>query len=345
MSYNMLHGLVTRKNNQRQIAKKLVITSANAIVEERFVNVGGIEQWVSIRGEDHNNPVILIVHGGPASTYGIMSHLIRSCEKHFTVVQWDQRGAGRTLRKNGVDGSGKLTFERLVSDGIELSEYLINHLGKEKLILIGSSVGSITGVMMVSKRPELFYAYVGTEQVSPDGRTLSYQLTYESLRQSGNSKSVHEMESIGSDGSKWSRKDFDRMNKITMEANHQVPNMVTDIILPAMMSTPNFSLLDLMDIAKGMRFSIDQLYDELLACDLCAVGLTFNIPFFIFQGEGDWIAPAAAAQKYLDLISAPHKEMILIKQAGHLAMFANPDQFLQELMSRVRPLAMTSAKV
>ncbi|MEP6984848.1 MAG: alpha/beta hydrolase [Chloroflexota bacterium] len=337
----MLQGLITRKHNQRQIAKKLVITSANAIVEERFVKVGGIEQWISIRGEDRNNPVLLIVHGGPASTYGIMSHLIRSWEKYFTIVQWDQRGAGRTFRKNGVNGSGKLTFERLVSDGIELTEYLINHLGKEKLILIGSSVGSITGVMMVSKRPELFYAYVGTEQVSPDGGKLSYQLTRDGLRQSGDSKSLHEMERIGPDGSKWSRKDFDRMNKITMNANHQVPNMVTDIILPAMMSTPNFSLFDLMDIAKGMSFSIDQLYDELITFDLYKVGLTFNIPFFIFQGDGDWIAPAAAAQKYLDLISAPHKEMILIKHAGHLAMFANPDQFLKELTSRVGPLAMT----
>jgi hypothetical protein len=30
-----------------------------------FVSLGGLEQWISIRGEDRSNPVLHVVHGGP----------------------------------------------------------------------------------------------------------------------------------------------------------------------------------------------------------------------------------------------------------------------------------------
>ncbi|MEO8611567.1 MAG: alpha/beta hydrolase [Chloroflexota bacterium] len=339
---NMIRTLVMRKFSQRKIAPNMVINTPNGIVEEQFIPIGGIEQWISIRGENRHNPVLLIVHGGPGSTYGVLSPLLRSWEKCFTVVQWDQRGAGHTFRKNSKKGSGKLTFERLVDDGIEVSEYLKTHLCQEKIILIGSSVGSVIGVMMAHNRPDLFYVYVGTEQVSPDGYALAYQMTLDGYRNAGNTKAVREVERIGSHFATLSRKDFDRMNKLTVSANRQVPHMITDVMLPAMLTAPGYSLRDLSDIIRGINFSLDQLFDELMAVDLLNLGLNFNLPFFIFQGEGDWLAPPVAAQAYLDRINAPCKAMVLIQGAGHLAMFANPGQFLHELLHRVRPLAVAT---
>jgi hypothetical protein len=78
------------------------IATANGIDEARYVPVGGGEQYISIRGEDRANPVILFLHGGPGDATNPWGYLaFRSWLKHFTVVQWDQRGAGRTLRKSG----------------------------------------------------------------------------------------------------------------------------------------------------------------------------------------------------------------------------------------------------
>src|SRR5262245_14493007 len=125
---SLMTTLITRYSTRRKLAKSLTITSPNGIDEHGFVCIGGIEQWISIRGEDRSNPVLLLVHGGPGSIYSIFTPLLRFWEPHFTIVQWDQRGAGKTFRRNGKVGSGELTLDRLARDGIELAEYLRAYL-------------------------------------------------------------------------------------------------------------------------------------------------------------------------------------------------------------------------
>ncbi|WP_233713494.1 alpha/beta fold hydrolase [Lederbergia citri] len=227
---NILKEIVLRKRNQRKNAKELQITTANSIVEGGYVKIGGIDQWITIRGENRNHPVLLLIHGGPASTYSIFSPLLRSWEKHFIVVQWDQRGAGTTFGKNGKDGSGAITFERLAKDGIEVAEYLRGKLGHQKIILIGSSAGSLIGIMMAKLRPDLFYAYVGTDQNSPDSQNLLYTVSVNALREAGNTKGVQLLEKMGPNQSQWSRKDFDKRNRLLVKAIKDVPNMITDLI-------------------------------------------------------------------------------------------------------------------
>src|SRR5258708_6899 len=240
MSTNMLTALITRKSNQRKLAKDLVITTPNGIVEERFVKIGGIVQWITIRGENRYNPVLFFVHGGPGSTYSIFAPLLRSWEKYFTIVQWDQRGAGKTLRKTGKSGTGILTFDRLTRDGIEIAEFLRNHLGQEKIILVGGSVGSITGTTMAQRRPDLFSAYVGTDQnTSSDAFELSYQLTLDWLRAAGNTKGMKAVEKIGANKAHLTPKQYTQLRQWTIKANPTIPNIITDILFPAMLTSPD----------------------------------------------------------------------------------------------------------
>ncbi|MBB6673526.1 alpha/beta fold hydrolase [Cohnella nanjingensis] len=335
---NILPDLIMRRFNQRKNARKLRFQSPNGIVESRFVTIGGIEQWITVRGEDRRNPVLLFIHGGPASAYSIFAPLLRSWEKHFTVVQWDQRGAGKTFRKNGKEGNGSISFDRLVQDGIEVAQYLLRHLQLDKIILIGSSVGSVIGTQMALRRPELFHAYVGTDQnVSVEGHKLSYQLNLEGLRAAGCSKGVKLYEKIGSDPSRWSQKDFDQKNRWMVKVQLPVPNMIMDLILPSMLASPDHKMRDLIDIFKGMSHTLDMLYDELISFDARKLGTRYELPYFIFQGDTDLVTPAETAQAFFNEIEAPRKEFVLIKNAGHLACFAQTDQFLEELMNRVRP--------
>src|SRR5215813_1700191 len=153
---------------------------AQGIDEAAYVNVGGIEQWVTIRGYDRKNPVILFVHGGPGDVTSMWTFaLFAPWEKQFTVVQWDQRGAGRTLRKNGPASADGLTIGRLADDGIALSEYLCKHLGKDKIIVVAHSFGTIIALRMARARPDLFYAYVGTGQAGDS--TRNYHVAYQAL--------------------------------------------------------------------------------------------------------------------------------------------------------------------
>ncbi len=163
-------------------AEQFGITSAKGIDEAKFVVLGGIEQWVTIRGQDRDNPVLLFLHGGPGDvtnpwTFALFAPWLR----YFTVAQWDQRGAGRTLRKTGAAVAPTLTIERLVQDGIELADYLRKRLAKDKIIVVAHSFGSILGVRMARARPDLFHAYVGTAQVADE--TRNYAVAYDALLQ------------------------------------------------------------------------------------------------------------------------------------------------------------------
>ena len=138
------------------------------VFEEKFILINGVNQWVTIKGESSKS-IILFLHGGPGSPISPYSYnLYKEWEKDFIIVQWDQRGTGKTFGLNAPKELtaeylklNPLTIEQMASDGIKLSEYLIKHLGKEKIILFGTSWGSALGVKMATKRPDLYYAYVG----------------------------------------------------------------------------------------------------------------------------------------------------------------------------------------
>jgi pimeloyl-ACP methyl ester carboxylesterase len=190
--------IVYRTVRQRQTANYLAINHSDGIAEQRFIAVGGVEQFVQIRGEDRNNPVLLFLHGAGMSMIPF-TPLFRSWEKFFTVVQWDRRGIGRTLGRNGLDGSDSWTFEDLVRDGVEVAEFILNHLQKSKLVLVGHSQGSIIGLAMANRHPGFFFAYVGTAQIADmvQNELTSYAMAVERANSSGNGKALSALRKIG----------------------------------------------------------------------------------------------------------------------------------------------------
>jgi hypothetical protein len=87
-------GLLIRIHVQRRHARLSRIDEPDGIDEHGFVSIGGIEQWIALRGHDRNNPVLLILHGGPGACLSAVAFaLFPGLEKHFTVVHWDQRDA------------------------------------------------------------------------------------------------------------------------------------------------------------------------------------------------------------------------------------------------------------
>src|SRR4029079_16095375 len=182
-------------------ARDYALASPNGIDEGRYVEIGGIQQWITIRGDDRRNPVLLFLHGGPGDAINPWAYAgFGGWSKHITVVQWDQRGAGRTFGKNSGAPAGSVTVARMTQDGIELAELLRRELGKDKLLLVGHSFGSILGLFMAKARPELFHAFVGTGQVADSRR--NYAVAYAALLQKaqtlGDQQAIGELREIGS---------------------------------------------------------------------------------------------------------------------------------------------------
>ncbi len=336
--------VIHRKLRQRKIAACLRIGSANGIVESRFVSIGGIEQWIGIRGEDRSNPVLLILHGGPGASCSIFTPRICTWEKHFTIVHWDQRGSGKTLRRTGKHGTSALTLDRLTCDGIEVAEYVRRYLQVSKVVLMGQSFGSAIALPMLKIRPDLFSAYVGTDQNigMVRGRNEAHSATLKRLRSAGLNKGVSALERIGPNPSRWTADDYFTNAKWTMKSDPPACCRIMQLLKSSIWYSPDHTLIDIANFSRGMHFSLEHLLPDAVRFDAWTQSIHFEMPFFIFQGERDVLTSTALAEAYFRDVTAPVKGMTLIRDSGHFAAFLRADQFLAELLARVRPLVAAS---
>src|SRR5271154_867038 len=179
-------------------ARKIV--TPNGIARLEKVRIGGIEQWVSIRGADKCNPVLLLIHGGPGYVAMPMSWwFTHGWEEYFTVVQWDQRGAGKTFLLNDPATIGAtMTLPRMVADTEEMTTWIRKELGKQKIFVIGHSWGSYLGLELAKRHPESLYAYIGVGQLAdgPESERRGWAFAIDAARQARNSGAVQQLESI-----------------------------------------------------------------------------------------------------------------------------------------------------
>jgi pimeloyl-ACP methyl ester carboxylesterase len=330
-----------RRLCQRRAGRALVIGSPNGIDESGYVTIGGIGQWIQIRGEDTGNPVLLFLHGS-GMTMTPFTPVLRDWEKHFTVVQWDRRGAGKTLRRNGKEGN-HLTFGQMAEDGIEVAEYLCQRLGTGRVVLVGHSQGSIVGVKMAQRRPDLFCAYVGTGQIADMARNEaeSYPLALRRARAAGSAKAARKLEQAGPPPyalartwlikQRWS---FETDPELRAWGKKSMPMVLT---------APHRSLRDVWLFNTAFTYYPQPLYEETMRWSAAAEGTSFAVPFFIFQGDDDQHTLTSLAQEYFAAVEAPRKGFVQLPGGGHCAVLMQPGAFLAELRARVCPDRMEAA--
>ncbi len=336
-------GLSYRAWYQHQAAKMLAITTPNGIDEAMFVPIRGTLQWITVRGRDRNNPVILMIHGGPGVTHSGFAVSFVPWEKDFTIVQWDQPGAGRTFEQEGDRFPPDLTIESMARDGVSVAEFLETHLHKDRIIILGWSWGSILGVHMVQARPDLFAAYVGTGQIvkMQAGEAIVYSDVLASARRMGNRRAIQELESIGPPPYKTQTALGTQRKWASLLAGDKSPILkIAEFTLLA----PRTSLRDAWSslygiVASQNHFLGPTMEGETMKVDLAASDRDFAIPIFVFQGANDDFTPVQLAEEYVDGITAPQKQFVLIADAGHDAIITKSGEFLRLLVQQVRPLA------
>jgi pimeloyl-ACP methyl ester carboxylesterase len=216
-----------------------------------------------------------------------------------TVVHWDQRGTGLTFRRNGAAESGRLTIAQMISDGIEVVEFLRSHLGKPKIVLAGHSWGSFLGINMVRRQPDLFSAYVGTGQLVNKQRNeeLNYERQLVQAKAAENSTALTALLGIG-------RPPFDReaLRILRHWADQLASGTGDDVQMRPSPRPPDFTAADVEAIMRGHAFSRDQLFEELSNADLTSLGFAFEIAMFFFHGTEDQQTPMKLAEQYFEAI-------------------------------------------
>jgi pimeloyl-ACP methyl ester carboxylesterase len=327
----------------------MAINTPNGIDEAMVVRIDGIDQWITVRGQDRDNPVILMLHGGPGVTNCGFAVSFVPWEKDFTIVQWDQPGAGRTFGRAERIFPRGLTIESMTRDGIEVAEFLKTHLHKDRVIILGWSWGSVLGIHMVQSRPDLFSAYVGTGQIvnMQAGEAIVYARVLDAARSEGNSRAIKELESVGPPPYKTQAAlGTQRKWAATLTGG---TNPILEIAELALLA-PRTSLGDAWSFMSGVlasqnHFLGPSMDGEMMKVDLADGNKDFAIPIFVFQGADDDFTPAQLAQAYVEGIRAPQKRFILITGAAHDAVITRSDEFLELLVRRVRPLAVESESI
>ncbi len=334
-------GFSYRAYRQNENAKIFAIKSPNGIADGQFVKIGGIDQWIQIRGEDISNPVLLILHGGPGASLVAAVPIFLPWEKYFTVVQLDQRGTGRTFGRNGASGSGEMSIDRLARDGIEVAEYLRQRLHQGKIILYGTSWGTILGTTIAQRRPDLLYAYVGSGQVvdMASNEAIGYAALLRTVTQAHDDTAVAALTAIGPPPYK-NVTDLGIERRWLYRYVSPVERSFRENTLWTVVFAPDYSIKDIVDYDAGSTFSIKSLFKDIMSANLRSLGIQFQVPMIIIQGADDTLTPTSLATEYYASIDAPHKELILIPHGGHLVSLAMPNQMLSAFLTHVRPLAL-----
>lgn len=320
------------------------IDSVRGIDERAYLEIDGVPQYVMIRGEDRDNPVLLYVHGGPgaaASLYAWKYFTRGGWERSFTVVNWDQQGAGKTFGRAGNKIDPTLTIERIAEDGIAVAAAVARKLGKRKIILAGGSWGSIIGVRMAKLRPDLFYAYIGNAQVvSPHDEAVAYRRVLDKARNRGIASAVTELEKAGPPP--YRSPDAFRAQRRWASIFEKHPRVD---IQKEVASTPGTVPADLSVWAAGFlasdaHFRGANMQGPAQTIDLTTWGPEFELPVILIQGAEDDVTPTSEVRKYFEWIQAPTKRFLVIEGAGHNVVTSHSEAFGKLLVESVRPLAL-----
>ena len=321
--------------------------AGQAVHEHAFVTIGGLRQWVTIDGRDCANPVVLMVHGGPGNpNTPFADALYGGWTGEFTVVQWDQRGAGKTFIENPDAREAPLDLHTMASDGVELAQYLTQRLGQDKLILMGSSWGSALAVHMAQRQPELFGAYLGSSQLVDysDNVATSYARVLGLAMAAGDADVVGQLETLGPPP--WTNP---RGFGILRRAARKYESLVVDAAPPAWWRpAPGY---DTPEYEAGYEAAEDHSFLQFVGLagdgmgpklDLRALGHTFAMPVYLVQGEQDLLTTPDVSRAYFDSLVAPRKEFIPVPRAGHDPNEAMLEAQLEALRRAVRGRAQSS---
>jgi pimeloyl-ACP methyl ester carboxylesterase len=311
------------------------------------LRIGGADQWVLERSEDLSNPIILFVHGGPGtSELASNRRNTRDLERCFTVVNWDQRGAGKSYA--AIQDVSAMKIEQFVDDTRELTVHLLKKFGKERLVLVGHSWGTVIGTLAVARSPQLYSCYVGIGQISnmAEGEALSYQWVLDQARQGHHRRALRSLTAMGPPPytSDWQKKTVTERAYLAKfggqvrASRHGAMGMVLRSLLVA----PEYTLRDRVNFFRGVLGSMRLLWPQLLEVDLFEQVPELQVPVFFIEGRHDWEVPSILSARYFEALRAPSKRLIWFENSAHLPNAEERDRFNQIMRDDVRALALAT---
>ncbi len=305
----------------------LAVPQSIATFEE--VEIGGINQYLLIRGEKSENPVLLFLHGGPGyPQIAFAREYQKELEKDFVVVQWDQRGAGKSYSKTIKEES--MNREQFVKDTLEVVEYLKRRFSVQRIVLAGHSWGSELGIRAITLAPEHFHAYIGIGQVVHTERqeAISYDYVWQQASIDKNKKALKALKEIGYPPYDNHEKDVMVQRKWLSTYGgiergiHSMGKIITGTLFAS-----EYTWLDGIRFIKGNYFTRSTMFNEINDIDFFSDFPNLPVPVIFIAGRYDYNTPSILVKEYYDVLIAPEKKFFWFEESAHFPHFEEPVKF------------------
>lgn len=313
---------------------------AGSLSERVTVEIGGIPQGMIIQTVDPANPVLLFLHGGPGMTEFFMEQdYPTGLEAHFTMVWWEQRGAGMSFSSDIPPET--MTMAQMISDTVEVADYLRDRFGKDRILLLGHSWGSYLGIQVAAKAPDRFLAYVGMAQIVHQLRSevmaRDYLLGVYGAR--GDMGMVRKLEAAHvtmQDGLSpaWMRLRDAAMHGAGVGHTRDIDSVISGIFLPVW-RVRAYTVMDKINVWRGKLWSRQFFWEDMLRDDLASRLTTFELPVYFFVGVYDQTANPTLSRAYFDAIKAPVTGFYEFQNSAHSPLFEEPATATEILLNDV----------
>jgi pimeloyl-ACP methyl ester carboxylesterase len=316
---------------------------AGSISEKIHVNINGVEQGMFIKSKDATNPVLLFIHGGPGMPeYWLTQRYPTGLEEYFTVVWWEQRGAG--LSYSADIHPETMTAEQFVDDAIEVTNYLRKRFDKEKIYMMAHSWGSYIGIQAAAREPDLYYAYIGVGQISYQiqSEQLAYAYALEYYKENDNQNMLRKLEAAPPTRTVPLPAAYDALRDAYMHGagigtTRDMKSVVTGIFLPSWQFR-EYTLGEKVNLWRGKFFSRSSsfsLWDKMQITDLTQQVTELQIPTYFLHGVYDYTCAYPLAKDYFEKLKAPVKGFYMFENSAHSPMFEEPEKMLKILLEDV----------
>lgn len=311
-----------------------------SLSERVTVQIGGIPQGMFIQSVDPSNPVILFLHGGPGMTEFFMEDTYPTgLERYFTMVWWEQRGAGMSFSANIPPET--MTMEQMIADTVEVADYLRERFGQDRILLLGHSWGSYLGIQVAAAAPDRFRAYVGMAQITHQLRSevMAHAYLLDAYRQRSDAAMLRKLEAapvsmIDGLSPAWMRLRDAAMHGAGVGHMRDMRSVLTGIFMPVW-RVRAYTVMDKINVWRGKLWSRPFFWEDLLRDDLSARLTEFDIPVYFFLGRFDYTANVDLSRAYFERINAPVKGLYLFENSAHSPLFEEPGRATEILLRDV----------
>lgn len=315
--------------------------SDNSICEKTFIEVGGVKQGMFIIGKDKNNPVLLYIHGGPSfSEFFLVERYPTGIEDYFTVCYWEERGGG--LSYSSQVSMESMTLDQLASDALEVTEYLRDRFGKEKIYLMAHSGGTAFAIQAVERAPQFYHSYIGISQITrqAESEKSAYRYMIDKYSSMGNNRIVKEFQkypvlendsfilpffnSVLRDKS---------MHELGIGTMRRMRSVMSGVFIPVW-TCKAYTLREKINIwySKFSFVNKTDLRGQIISSDFTTLFPALEVPVYFLSGRFDLTVNYDLSKEYLEKLDAPLKGFYTFQNSAHSPLFEEPEKFL-ELMT------------